>query len=153
MITINEILKGRAKLADLEPEVQDNIKTLHERINVIRKAYGKPMIVNSGLRRPQDQPKNAAIKSNHLIGAAIDIDDDEKGTLWNWVKDNLKLLQEVGLWIEDPRWTHGNGSWLHFQVVPPKSGKRIYIPSSKPAPAPHIWDGKYDKSLDENTVA
>jgi hypothetical protein len=149
MISFEEILMGRAKLEDLAPDIQDNIKVLHERINVIRKAYGKPMKVNDGLRFQKDQPKNAAAKSKHLIGAAIDIDDDDEGTLWHWLKDNLELLQQVGLWLEDPRWTHGNGTWMHFQIVPPASGKRIFIPSSAPASAPEIWDGKYDKALDK----
>lgn len=149
MISFKEILMGRAELEDLAPDVQENIKTLHERINIIRKAYGKPMKVNDGYRRSQDTPKNGAKKSNHLLGAAIDIDDDDKGTLWNWVKDNLELLQEVGLWIEDPRWTHGKvGTWMHFQIVPPKSGKRIFVPSSVPASAPYIWNGIYDRKLD-----
>lgn len=147
-ISYKEILQGRAKLHELDPEIQENIKTLHKRINVIRKHYGKPMIINDGYRRPEDTPKHGAKKSQHLIGAAIDIDDDEQGTLWNWVKDNLKLLAKVGLWVEDPRWTHGNGSWIHLQINPPGSGKRIFIPSSKPASAPHLWDGNYDKSLD-----
>lgn len=145
---MKEILMGRAEFDELDPEIQENLTILHERINIIRKAYGKPMYVNSGLRRQKDQPKNAAKKSSHLIGAAIDIDDDEEGTLWNWVKENLELIAETGLYLEDPRWTHGNGSWLHFQIFPPRSGKRIYVPSSAPASAPHIWDGKYDKKLD-----
>jgi hypothetical protein len=153
-ISYKEILGSKCKLQDLDPEIQENIETLHKRINTLRRHYGKPMTVNSGLRFSEDQPKNAATKSNHLIGAAIDIDDDDQGTLWNWVKDNLQLLQKIGLWIEDPRWTHGKvGTWMHFQIVPPKSGKRIFIPSSAPASAPEIWDGKYDGSLDENTAA
>lgn len=139
----------RVKFEELDPEIQENILVLHERINIIRKAYGKPMKVNDGFRRSKDTPKNGAKKSKHLTGAAIDIDDDDKGTFWNWVKDNLELFQEVGLWIEDPRWTHGKvGTWMHFQIFAPISGKRIFIPSSAPASAPDIWDGKYDKSLD-----
>lgn len=148
MISFDEILMGRAELEELAPDIQENIKTLHERINIIRKAYGKPMKVNDGFRRSKDTPKNGAKKSNHLLGAAIDIDDDDKCTFWNWVKDNLELFQEVGLWLEDPRWTHGNGSWVHVQIYPPRSKKRIFVPSSAPASAPEIWDGIYDRKLD-----
>lgn len=148
MISMDEILKGRANLEDLPQDVQDNLNTLLEKINKVRQAYGKPMKVNDGYRRPEDQPKNAASKSNHLIGAAVDIDDDDSLFMWNWVKANLQLMKDIGFWFEDPRWTHGNGTWMHFQICPPKSGKRIYVPSSAPASAPGIWDGKYDSSLD-----
>lgn len=149
MISMEEILKGRAKLEDLDTETQANLKTLHERINKLRAAYGKPLKVNDGYRRPADTPKNGATKSNHLIGAAIDLDDDDSAFLWIWVKANLQLMKEIGLYMEDPRWTHGDvGTWMHFQIYPPKSGKRIYVPSLKPASAPELWDGKYDPTLD-----
>jgi hypothetical protein len=148
-IEMSEILMGRAKFEELSEEVKDNLQELHRRINVIRKAYGKPMKVNDGLRFAKHTPKNGSKTSWHLKGAAIDIDDDDNGTLWNWIKDNLELFQQVGLWIEDPRWTHGNGSWMHFQIYPPTSGKRIFVPSSAPASAPEIWNGKYKKELDK----
>lgn len=147
---MEEILKGRAKLEDLSEEIQNNLKILLERINIVRKMYGKAMKVNDGLRLPQHQPKNAAKTSKHLIGAAIDIDDDDAGTLWNWVKNNLELMKSVGLWMEHPNWTHNKkyGTWMHFQIYPPKSGKRIFIPSSEPDPNPKFWDGKYDSKFD-----
>lgn len=150
MISMKEILMGRAKFEDLDSETQENLTILHERINKLRTAYGKPLTVNDGYRRPQDIPKNGAAKSKHLFGQAIDLDDDDTHYLWDWVKENLELMQEIGLWIEDPRWTHGKvGTWMHFQTVPPGSGKRIFIPSSAPASLPSLWDGKYDKELDK----
>lgn len=149
-ISFDEILMGRAELEELEPEVQANIKVLHERINKLRTAYGKPLRVNDGFRRSKDTPKNGAKKSHHLIGAAIDLDDDDAGTLWKWTLANLKLMQEIGLWMEDPRWTHGKvGTWMHFSIFPPGSNKRIFRPSMNEASAPDIWDGKYDSSLDK----
>lgn len=149
MISMNEILMGRAKFEDLDKEVQANLTILLERINKLRAAYGKPLKVNSGFRNPADQPKNAATKSNHLVGKAIDLDDDNTAFLWKWVLANLQLMKDIGLWMEDPRWTHGSvGTWMHFQITPPKSGKRIYVPSEKPASAPDLWDGKYDSKFD-----
>lgn len=148
MISMDELLMGRAKLEDLSPEIQANLNLLLERINKVRTAWGKPMHVNSGLRLVGQQPANAAAKSNHLVGLAVDIGDDADGTLWQWVLANLQLMQNIGLWFEDPRWTHNMGNWVHFQVVPPKSGKRIYVPSSAPASAPDVWDGQYDKKFD-----
>lgn len=144
MISMQEILMGRAKLEDLDAETQANLTVLLEKINKLRAAYGKPLKVNDGYRRPQDTPKNGAAKSKHLLGQAIDLDDDDSAFLWEWVKENLQLLQDIGLWIEDPRWTHGKGTWMHFQTVPPKSGNRIFVPSTAPASAPDLWDGQYD---------
>jgi hypothetical protein len=149
MISMDEILMGRAKFEDLDKETQANLLILHERINKLRKAYGKPLKVNDGYRRQQDKPKNGAAQSKHFIGAAIDLDDDDSAYLWKWVQANLQLMKDIGLWMEDPRWTHGSvGTWMHFQIIPPKSNKRIYIPSEKPASAPTLWDGKYDSKFD-----
>ena len=153
LITIESVLMGRAKLSELPKDVQENIKTLVSRINQLFDGYSwpktLPRVVNSGYRRPQDQPKNAAQSSPHLIGCAVDLDDDDSGITWKYVFKNLTKTKQIGLWIEDPRWTHGSvGSWVHLQIIPPKSGKRIFIPSTTPAAAPNFWDGKYDKSLD-----
>lgn len=139
---------GRAEFQNLPKDVQSNLMILLERINKIRSAYGKPMKVNDGIRI-KGLNDYGAKSSNHYLGAAIDIDDDEAGTLWKWVYANRKLLKEVGLWMEHPCYTHFDGkSWLHFQIVPPSSGKRFYVPSLKPNPNPSFWDGKYEAELD-----
>jgi hypothetical protein len=36
-----------------------------------------------------------------------------------------RMLEEAGLFMESPSKTP---RWVHFQTVPPKSGKRIFIP-------------------------
>jgi hypothetical protein len=148
MISLKEILMGRVEFKDLPKEHQDNLMTLLERINKVRTAYGKPMKVNDGYRRPQDKPTNGSATSWHYKGAAIDIDDNDAGDFAKWCIANLQLMKDVGLWLEDPKWTNGCGSWVHFQIYPPKSGKRVFIPSSKPPCNAKIWDGKYDPSLD-----
>ena len=151
MIDLNELLMNRAKLKDLDKETQDNLTTLLERINKVRGAYGKPMKVNDGYRRPQDTPPHGAKKSKHLLGAAVDIDDDEAGTLWNWLMkpEQMTLLKGVGLWLEHGCYTHCNGqSWVHLQILPPASGKRIFIPSAESNPNPKFWSGVYDIKFD-----
>jgi len=154
MISLNEILQNKAKLEELPQNVQDNIQILLVRINKIRNAYGKPMKVNDGIRIP-GKTNYGAKSSTHYLGAAIDIDDDIEGTLWKWVLENRMLLKEIGLWLEHPCYTHyidpktgQERSWIHFQIIPPGSGKRFYIPSSAPNPNPSFWDGKYESSLD-----
>lgn len=144
MITKDEILMGRDKKYPEEytEEISNNIDCLLDAMNVIRKAYNKPMVVASGWRPSaiNEDTANAAKKSNHLKGLAVDIKDVD-GKLWKWVLLNLDLMKRLGVYLEDKRWTP---TWVHFQIVPPKSKKRIYIPSTAPAKANEIWDGKYD---------
>jgi len=111
-------------------EIENNLDTLLKRMNVIREAYGKPMIVTSGLRSDAKQLEliikglSTARKSNHLVGAACDILDKD-GELGKWCLKHEELLAETGLWCEHPSKTKG---WMHFQIFPPKSGKRFFLP-------------------------
>lgn len=147
-LTKDEILMGRDKKypATYTDQISKNIDRLLIQMNQVRAAYGKPMKVASGWRPPEinEATSNAAKGSNHLWGLAVDIQDLD-GSLWKWCMANLALLQKLGLYLENKRWTP---TWTHFQCVPPASGKRIYIPSAQPAPAPQIWDGQYDSKYD-----
>jgi hypothetical protein len=144
---------------ELTEEQEKNQEDLHKAINVVRKAYGKAMYVTSGVRDMQHHKNIYLIQgwkevdipmgSAHLIGLGIDVADTD-GKLWAWCLDNLKLLQEQGLYLEDVRWTRSAKSgWVHFQLRAPASGKRIFIPSSQPATDPDFWDGKYSKEFDQ----
>lgn len=147
MISMDEILCGRAKLEDLPEDIQANLLELHRKINLLRTAYNKPMKVNDGLRIVKG---GGATKSKHLLGAAIDLDDNDEGELWSWVLENLELIQEIGLWMEHPCWTHcAKGTWMHFQITPPGSKHRIFVPDTNPNPNPDFWDGKYDSRFDK----
>jgi uncharacterized protein YcbK (DUF882 family) len=123
MITLKELNKNGYKTT---PEQDANLAILLERMNKVRAAYGKPMTVTSGLRSDADQARinPKAPKSKHLLGQACDI-KDPNGELDEWCKANVKLLEEIGLWIEDAAYTVG---WTHFQIVGPKSGRRFFIP-------------------------
>lgn len=123
MITLKEL---NPKGYDPTVEQAANLAILLERINKVRKAYGKPMIVTSGLRSNADQQRinPSAPRSKHLMGAAVDIADKD-ADLYNWARKNESLLAEIGLWCEDGRYTLG---WVHFQILPPRSGKRFFIP-------------------------
>lgn len=105
-------------------EVAANLDTLLDRINKIRSAWGKPMTVTSGLRNQVDQDRinPSAPKSKHLIGAAADI-LDIKGDLYHWLKGDSSILEQVQLWCEE-----GTNGWVHFQILPPKSEKRWFLP-------------------------
>lgn len=127
MITLNEL---NPKNYELTEEQKANLAMLLEAMNAVRTAYGKPMIVNSGVRSQEDQDKlikqgaTKAKKSNHLTGLAVDIRDTD-GKLWEWCNANIPLLENLGLYLEDRLATP---TWVHFQLVAPKSGKRIFKP-------------------------
>lgn len=148
MIKKEEILKNRhiKYASSYTPEISDNIDKILIPLNILRKRYGKPMDVSSGWRPPavNDATSNAATKSNHLKGLAVDFKDSD-GKLRDWVVEHLEWLAGLGFYFEDFRWTPG---WVHLQIVPPNSKRRVYIPSAKPAPHPLAWSGQYDRSLD-----
>lgn len=131
MITFKELLSGH-NVSDISIKEQHNLEELLTKINLIRKAYNKPMIVTSGYRSLQDHlriysqkgihPPKVPMNSNHLIGKAVDI-SDPNGELMTWCILNEGMLQSVGLWCEAD--TKG---WTHFQTVSPKSGKRFFKP-------------------------
>lgn len=134
MITLKELLQNTPQ-DSLDPETAQNLQVLFDRINVIRKAYNKPMRVSSGLRslahhievyrkKGITDPSKIPMKSKHLFGQAVDISDPNKD-LQKWVLANVKLLEDTQLWCED---FSATPNWVHFQTVPPKSGKRFFLP-------------------------
>lgn len=134
MIKMSEILRN-AKLEDQSPEIQRNLAVLLERVNKVRAAYGKPMTVTSGLRTMQDHLRiyrekgitdqsKIPMRSRHLFGQAVDI-SDPKQELQRWILKNEKLMEEIGLWMEDFSATK---NWVHMQIVPPASGQRFFKP-------------------------
>lgn len=133
-ISEKEILKS-SKREDLSSDYQKNLDILLERINKIRDAYNKSMSVTSGYRSMEDHLRiykdkgitdqsKIPMKSKHLYCQAVDI-SDPKQELQKWCKDNVKTLEDIGLWCEDFAYT---SNWTHFQIVPPQSGKRFFVP-------------------------
>jgi uncharacterized protein YcbK (DUF882 family) len=149
MISKKELTMGRDVQfkAEYTKEIDNNLNVLLQKINVVRSKYGKPMTVSSGWRPSaiNSGTPGAAKASKHLSGLAVDIKDTDN-SLWNWTIANLDLIQELGLYLEDRRFT---GTWVHFQIGAPKSGKRIFKPSTAPMPHPDLWDGKYDIKYDK----
>jgi hypothetical protein len=120
----------------LTEEQKKNLQLLLKVMNQFRATYGKPMIITSGVR---DWEHHAAIYkklnrqppkgSAHLQAAACDVSDRD-GKLAAYCLDNIPLLKKLGLYIEDPSCTFG---WIHFQIIPPKSGNTVFIPFIKAA--------------------
>ena len=131
MIALREIL-GNQDIEELSPEIQSNLFELLSRVNKVRTAYNKTLIVTSGFRSMKHHLEiykakgvtKVPLQSNHLYGRAVDI-LDTKRELQAWCKANVPLLENIGLWMEDFRYTP---NWVHVQIVPPASGNRFFIP-------------------------
>lgn len=112
------------------PIIDKNLALLHQRMNELRAIWAKPMIITSGLRSEEQQQqlikdgKSTARVSKHLSGNACDVLDKD-GSLGKFCLENEAVLSRIGLWCEHPDHTKG---WVHFQVMPPMSGKRFFIP-------------------------
>lgn len=138
MVSLKELLKGK-DFSTLPKEHQDNLMILLEKINKVRTAYNKPMSVTSGYRSKEDHIriyKELAVKrrvefdetkipwgSQHLKGAAVDISDPD-GKLFEWTKQNEKLMEQIGLWME----VKDDQARVHYQIYAPKSGSRFFKP-------------------------
>lgn len=140
-ISIDEYLMGRVKLTELSAEIIGNVNTIVPRVNDILEKFCEERKVSSGFRTMKDhkriyEEKNAKRKaqglpelpvpmsSRHLIGAAVDIEDAD-GKLKAWVAKNIEILKDIGLWCEH---FDSTPTWVHFQCLPPSSGKRIFLP-------------------------
>ena len=86
-------------------------KEIYQRLNDLRVIQGK-------LELP------IPIASKHLSGQAVDLfDPDSK--LKEWVTNNEDFYQDHEIYFESFSTTP---NWLHFQIVPPRSGKRFFLP-------------------------
>jgi hypothetical protein len=125
VITEANYLNGREKNAPLTPIMVANMKTLLSRVNKLAAAWGKPLVVTSGYRpAAANAAANGKPGSAHLSCSAVDVADPTK-ELAKWTLANLPLLEELGLYIEDPAYTV---SWVHYTIRAPKSGKRVFKP-------------------------
>lgn len=157
MITRDMYFRGRDKsyAGEFTVEIARNASTLLERVNALLELAAAEGVtpgvdqvtlnaVASGWRPAgvNARTANAATASTHLLGLGIDIQDQHPGRpLARWCLRNLGQLERIGLWMEDPRWTGGknnNDPWVHLQARPPRSGNRVYIPSSAPPGAPAL---------------
>jgi hypothetical protein len=135
MISESELLNGK-KLEDLTAEQRVNFTVLMDKSNKLRKAYGKPLTVSSGVRTMADHLRiykdkgitdqsKIPMRSKHLSAEACDVTCRDIKGLQKWITDNTKLMESIGLWFESFAHTP---NWAHMQIVPPASGKRFFIP-------------------------
>ena len=130
--------------AELTPEITGNAVVLLERVNRLLARAAEYRIgpavddrtgtaIASGWRprAVNETTVNAGRTSKHVIGCAIDLRDAMPDRpLARWCLRNRDILEDVGLWMQDPQWTP---TWVHLQSIPPGSGSRIFIPTTAPA--------------------
>lgn len=146
-ISLADYWMGRDRLypEEFTQEIQDNGAETVRRVNIVLEAAasdGVPTALDqhTGTRaasgwRPKGvnaRTQNAADHSRHITAEGCDVQDTRNRDLARWCLQNEDVLAEAGLWIERPQWTGGGDPWVHFQIVPPKSGKRVFVPSSNP---------------------
>lgn len=141
MITIADYFMGRrekyplALTPDIEREALRTVD-LANKLLTQAQTYGVTVDihpvnkspVSSGWRPPEVNAAtpNAAAKSKHMTGQAIDIYDPD-GDLDEWLMtgEGQAALVALGLWHEHPAATRG---WAHVQTIPPRSGRRTFFP-------------------------
>jgi glycerol-3-phosphate dehydrogenase len=121
---------GRAIHPECTDEVKSNAHDLAARISGLLMEIERKSRVNSGFRTSDvnAKTKGAAKKSHHMKANAADLEGDELAyyLLADYInKGEDSLLVRHDLYLEDPRYTK---NWTHIQRVPPKSGKRVFIP-------------------------
>lgn len=94
-------------------------------LNQIRTEYGKPIIVLSGARCPTHNAKIGGAKnSSHCEGLAADL--MRSAELRTFLEANLNKFD---IYMEAPQATgNDDNGWLHCQIRPTASGKRIFLP-------------------------
>lgn len=159
MITLADYFMGRDACYPDEctDEVRSSAAETVKRVNKFLEYAAKDGVVankvSSGWRPKgiNDITKNAAKRSNHVLAKAIDIADPGR-RLAQWMIKNKNVLSLSFLWSEDPRWCARKltdteyAYWVHLQIVPPASGKLIYIPNKLPPTAPKL-EGQKDLPL------
>lgn len=118
MIKKEEILKGYEVEYPLTSFMKSNLAVLLTRLNKLRDAWGKPMVITSGYR-PQwlNEKVGGAKNSCHLVCKAADI-ADPKGELYKWL--TVERLALYDLYMEE-----GTSGWIHLDIKPRKH--RIFL--------------------------
>lgn len=137
MITVDDYMMGRT--AGLTQAMHSNAGRIVVRANVVVARYQEDcpdaprVFVRSGRRYPEG---NAAVggaqNSTHLTCEGIDLADamawrSTRRPLARWLLAHLDVLEELDLYMEDPRCTGGDSPWVHLQTR--RTSMRVFIPN------------------------
>ena len=127
MITVAQYLGQHLQGHEMEltEDIKTNAAIICEKANQLMAAFGEDRELRSGWRPSAvNNHAGGAPHSKHMTGHAVDIDDSD-GALDEFCRNNVQILEGIGLWLEDDVATP---TWCHIQCVPPRSGHRFFIP-------------------------
>jgi len=141
MITIDDYFKdpqtGRDRRKDYSkdflPEYEQNAQILLNKVNAFLNELGiKDVRVSSGWRPPSinNGLQNAAKKSAHMIGKAVDLLDNSNQDNGKLIASKPDLLRKYGLFLEDLGSTKGQfTNWTHLDYLDRADRpSRIFLP-------------------------
>lgn len=119
--------------SEFNTQILINATQLLQKINAFLNELGvQKGNVTSGWRPASvnSQTQNAAKKSFHMLGMAVDLLDNDKQELAKLVASNPDLLRKYGLFMEDMNHTRGqNTNWCHIDMgARADRPSRIFIP-------------------------
>lgn len=127
-LTLDKYLMGRDKANPIDDEQRTNALHLLSRVNELLKQFyeetgAQARVITSGYRPAAINAKaGGAKKSKHMLCAAVDLSDADR-KLAHWL--TVDILDKYDLHMESATATP---TWIHLQIFPPKSGKRIFFP-------------------------
>lgn len=135
MITVDEYFSqhGIGHEDEWTDEIQNNVEILLGHVNAMLDEFGENRGLRSGWRPKSvnDRIPNASRKSKHITGQAVDIEDDDgrlkEFALARDTEQGYTTLERYGLYAE---YGDATPTWLHVQIIPPGSGKRVYYPNA-----------------------
>ena len=145
MLTVKKLLNGYDESMQFKKEVTPELLTnLQKTADIINE-----FLIHVGVREDQvkltsgwrplavnEATANSAKKSNHILGLAVDLADPQNNLFKAFMrKENLEKAKELGIYFENPLHTK---TWVHLQIVPPKSGNRVFIASANPPTNPDV---------------
>jgi hypothetical protein len=132
MITLKDYLMGRDKDFPLDMQQARNAADLLSRVNYLFGRLNLKAAVSSGYRPSSiNKTIGGAKLSTHTVCAGIDL-VDPFGKIGILLTKRTDLLQEFGLWLENPLYTikhNQNGPkthWVHLDIKERKN--RIFNP-------------------------
>jgi hypothetical protein len=137
MIKLIDLMTSSGKYPDraLDPEatetVVENGAELVQKVNALLKDIGSDASqVSSGFRpsRVNSATPNAAKKSLHMEGMAVDLLDDKNQSLAKLIASKPELLKKHNLWLEHPDNTKGvNTNWAHLDMSKTRADRPVRI--------------------------
>ena len=122
MLTKSRIEKTIWKEEEIPEKALKNMHILQDKLNELGKYYSVPMYMNACYRSPFDVVKGSVAKSPHHLGIAADIQDTD-GLFALFCIRNQNLLRSIGLYLENPLYTHTclpnskpSSGWIHLDL-------------------------------------